>query len=116
MLRKRRVWKLRQLTLEDFGIFLVLKDLTLEEIGFYEETSSSDSSSGRSSARRNAAAESAVEILAQGTAGPYGFEVVRSDDPDALIDWLNEHRNFIVLFMTGDDTGATIRQFGFQQA
>ena len=38
------------------------------------------------------AAESVVEVLAQGTAGPYGFEVVRSDDPDALIDWLNEHR------------------------
>ena len=29
----------------------------------------------------SAAAESAVEMLAQGTAGPYGFEVVRSDDP-----------------------------------
>jgi hypothetical protein len=39
-----------------------------------------------------AAEEGAVEVLAQGTAGPYGFEVVRSDDPDALIRWLREHR------------------------
>ena len=38
------------------------------------------------------AGDSAVEVLAQGTAGPYGFEVVRSDDPEALIDWLNDHR------------------------
>lgn len=38
-----------------------------------------------------AAAGDAVEVLAQGTAGPYGFEVVRSDDPDALIRWLREN-------------------------
>jgi len=41
----------------------------------------------------SAAAESefddaGVEVLAQGTAGPFAFDVVRSDDPNALITWL----------------------------
>lgn len=37
------------------------------------------------------AQDSEVEVLAQGTAGAYGFEVVRSDDPQALVRWLREH-------------------------
>ena len=35
--------------------------------------------------------EGQVEVLAQGTAGPYAYEVVTSDDPDALIVWLREN-------------------------
>ena len=33
-----------------------------------------------------------VEVLAQGTAGPYAYEVVTSEDPKALVVWLREHR------------------------
>ncbi len=32
-----------------------------------------------------------VEVLASGTAGPYGYDVVDSPDPDALIVWLREN-------------------------
>jgi hypothetical protein len=36
-------------------------------------------------------AEGSVEVLAQGTAGPYAYEVVTSDDPDALVVWLQDN-------------------------
>ena len=32
-----------------------------------------------------------VEVFASGEVGPYGFDVVGSEDPMALIDWLREH-------------------------
>jgi hypothetical protein len=35
--------------------------------------------------------EGQVQVLAQGTAGPYAYEVVTSDDPDALVVWLREN-------------------------
>lgn len=35
--------------------------------------------------------DSAVEVLAAGTAGPYAYEVVTSPDPNALILWLRDH-------------------------
>ena len=38
-----------------------------------------------------AGAASAVEIFASGEVGPYGFDVIGSDDPEALISWLREH-------------------------
>ena len=38
-----------------------------------------------------AVAASAVEIFASGEVGPYGFDVIGSDDPEALISWLREH-------------------------
>ncbi|MCB0034950.1 MAG: DUF2330 domain-containing protein, partial [Anaerolineales bacterium] len=39
-------------------------------------------------------ADSSVEIFAQGEVGPFGFVVIGSEDPDALITWLrdNEYR------------------------
>src|SRR5687768_6370491 len=40
------------------------------------------------SAGGGVAQEGSVEVLAQGTAGPYAYEVVTSDDPDALVVWL----------------------------
>lgn len=43
------------------------------------------------SAVDDVAEEDGVEVLASGTAGPYGFDVVDSDDPDALIIWLREN-------------------------
>ena len=38
--------------------------------------------------------DSSVEVFASGEVGPYGFDVVGSEDPDALISWLrdNEYR------------------------
>ncbi len=38
--------------------------------------------------------DSGVEVFATGAVGPYGFDVVGSDDPDAMIFWLrdNEYR------------------------
>ena len=38
-----------------------------------------------------AALADSVEVVASGEAGPYGFDVVRSDDPDALVVWLREN-------------------------
>ncbi len=38
-----------------------------------------------------AAVAAAVEVVASGEVGPYGFDVVRSDDPDALVVWLREN-------------------------
>ena len=32
-----------------------------------------------------------VEVVASGEVGPYGFDVVRSDDPDALVVWLRDN-------------------------
>ena len=34
---------------------------------------------------------SAVEVFASGEVGPYGFDVVGSEDPDALVTWLREN-------------------------
>ena len=34
---------------------------------------------------------SSVEVFASGEVGPYGFDVVGSDDPDALVTWLREN-------------------------
>lgn len=36
-------------------------------------------------------AEGGVEVFASGEVGPYGFDVIGSDDPNALIDWLRQH-------------------------
>ena len=36
-------------------------------------------------------ANSAVEVFASGEVGPYGFDVVGSEDPDALVTWLREN-------------------------
>lgn len=36
-------------------------------------------------------AESGVEVFAEGEVGPYGFVVIGSDDPDALINWLRDN-------------------------
>ena len=36
-------------------------------------------------------ADSAVQNYASGEVGPYGFDVIGSDDPNALINWLREH-------------------------
>lgn len=33
----------------------------------------------------------AVEVFAEGEVGPFGFVVIGSEDPDALIDWLREN-------------------------
>jgi len=33
-----------------------------------------------------------VTVLSTGTAGPYGFDVITSENPDALIEWLNDNR------------------------
>ena len=38
-----------------------------------------------------AAPESGVEVYASGEVGPYGFDVVGSEDPDALITWLRDN-------------------------
>ena len=38
-----------------------------------------------------APAPAAVEVFASGEVGPYGFDVIGSDDPDALISWLRDH-------------------------
>ena len=38
-----------------------------------------------------ASAEQSVEVFASGEVGPYGFDVVGSDDPDALVTWLKEN-------------------------
>jgi hypothetical protein len=35
--------------------------------------------------------EGTVEVLASGTAGPFVFDVITSDDPQALITWLNDN-------------------------
>ncbi len=32
-----------------------------------------------------------VEVFASGEVGPYGFDVIGSEDPEALISWLREH-------------------------
>ena len=37
------------------------------------------------------AAPASVEVFASGEVGPYGFDVVGSDDPDALVTWLREN-------------------------
>ncbi len=36
--------------------------------------------------------ESGVEIFASGEVGPFGFDVVGSEDPDALVQWLRDNR------------------------
>ena len=36
-------------------------------------------------------ASSSVEVFATGEVGPYGFDVVGSEDPDALISWLRDN-------------------------
>ena len=38
-----------------------------------------------------AAAPAAVTVFASGEVGPYGFDVVGSEDPDALVTWLREN-------------------------
>ena len=38
-----------------------------------------------------AAAPAAVTVFASGEVGPYGFDVVESEDPDALVTWLREN-------------------------
>ena len=35
--------------------------------------------------------KSAVEVFASGEVGPYGFDVVGSEDPDALVSWLRDN-------------------------
>ena len=37
------------------------------------------------------ALQASVEVFASGEVGPYGFDVVGSDDPDALVTWLREN-------------------------
>ena len=37
------------------------------------------------------ASEGGVEVFAEGEVGPYGFVVIGSDDPDALINWLRDN-------------------------
>ncbi|MCH7588859.1 MAG: DUF2330 domain-containing protein [Chloroflexi bacterium] len=39
----------------------------------------------------DAAVEGEVQIFATGEVGPYGFDVIGSEDPDALISWLREN-------------------------
>ena len=39
----------------------------------------------------SAAAESVVKLFASGEVGPYEFDVIGSQDPEALISWLREH-------------------------
>lgn len=41
--------------------------------------------------RMVAAAPAAVTVFASGEVGPYGFDVVGSEDPDALVTWLREN-------------------------
>ena len=38
-----------------------------------------------------APAAAAVQVFASGEVGPFGFHVIGSEDPDALITWLREH-------------------------
>ena len=38
-----------------------------------------------------ASEDGAVQNYASGEVGPYGFDVIGYDDPDALVDWLREH-------------------------
>ena len=38
-----------------------------------------------------AAMAASVEVFASGEVGPYGFDVVGSDDPDALVGWLRDN-------------------------
>ena len=38
-----------------------------------------------------APAAASVEVFASGEVGPYGFDVVGSDDPDALVGWLRDN-------------------------
>lgn len=38
-----------------------------------------------------APAAAGVEVFASGEVGPYGFDVIGSEDPDALIEWLREN-------------------------
>ena len=38
-----------------------------------------------------AAAPAPVQVFASGEVGPFGFHVIGSEDPDALITWLREH-------------------------
>ena len=40
----------------------------------------------------SAAMEADVTIFASGEVGPYGFDVIGSENPTALIDWLRQHR------------------------
>lgn len=37
------------------------------------------------------AASDEVQVFASGSVGPYGFDIIGSSDPDALITWLREH-------------------------
>lgn len=39
--------------------------------------------------------QSAVNVFASGEVGPYGFDVIGSDDQNALVSWLKEH-NYVV--------------------
>jgi hypothetical protein len=47
--------------------------------------------SSNDSATVSTAAQSGVEIFATGEVGPFGFDVIGAEDPDALIDWLREN-------------------------
>ncbi len=42
-------------------------------------------------AEDGAVGESAVEVLASGTAGPYAYDVITSPDPQAMVVWLREN-------------------------
>lgn len=47
-----------------------------------------------------AMAESAdVQIFSSGEVGPYGFDVIGSEDPDALVDWLRENNYQVTVEM-----------------
>ena len=46
-----------------------------------------------------AAAAPGVEVFASGEVGPYGFDVVGSEDPDALVTWLRENSYSVTVAM-----------------
>lgn len=45
----------------------------------------------RAVAQTTTAASASVEVFASGEVGPYGFDVVGSEDPEALISWLRDN-------------------------
>ncbi len=44
-------------------------------------------------------ADGGVEVFAAGEVGPFGFDVVGSEDPEALIDWLRQHNYRVTVDM-----------------
>ncbi|MDA1127498.1 MAG: DUF2330 domain-containing protein [Chloroflexi bacterium] len=44
---------------------------------------------------QSAAQEDGVEIFASGEVGPYGFDVIGSANPDALVEWLRENEYWV---------------------